>query len=39
MIHYELSKRYESAVVFAKPSEVKPMALQESLRIVESYIK
>lgn len=38
MIHYELTKKYESAVIFAQPSEPRPMALREAIKLVESYL-
>lgn len=39
MIHYDLTKKYESALIFAKPSEPRPMALREAIKIVEAYLQ
>lgn len=38
MIHYDLTKKYESSLIFAKPSEARPMALREAIKLVESYL-
>lgn len=38
MIHYDLTKKYESSLIFAKPSEPRPMALREAIKIVEAYL-
>lgn len=38
MIRYDLEKKYESALISAKPSEPAPTALREAIAIVEKYL-
>lgn len=38
MIKYELEKKYDASIIFAKPSEPRPMALRDAIQIVEQYL-
>lgn len=39
LIRYDLLRKYDAAVIFAKPSESRPMAIREALDIVEHYLR
>lgn len=39
MIRYDLMQKYEGTLVYANPSEPRPMALKEAIQIVEQYLQ
>lgn len=38
MIKYDLEQRYAGSIIFSKPSDPRPMALREAIKIVEQYL-
>jgi hypothetical protein len=38
MIVYELERKYQSAVVLNKPTDVRPTALREAIQLVKQYL-
>lgn len=38
MIKYDLEQKYSSSVTFEEPSDVRPTALRDAIKIVEKYL-
>lgn len=38
MIKYELEQKYAGSIIFSKPSDPRPMALRDAIKVVEQYL-